>query len=321
MPANLPPMYYEIEKRLKYAQSPEEKIQLIMQMIAVMPKHKGTDHLQAELRKKISILKREAARTPKVQRADLFSVPKEGAGQIVLIGKPNSGKSTILSLLTNAKPDIGDYPFTTQKPEVGMVKFENVNIQLVDTPPLCNEHKPPWLLAVARSSDALAIVMTTEKPVESLKEIISILEEGNIYVSKRLETPRPELMPKRGFVILNMFEDVKDVKEKIEREFQERLEIMKFDIYNENEEIKRKMFEYLDIIRVYTKPPGKEPEFSIPVILKKNEKVEDAAIEIHKDFAEKLRYAKLWRKDIKGMMVKRDFILEDGDIIEFHLLK
>lgn len=321
MPANLPPIYYEIEKRLRYAQSPEEKIQLIMQMIAVMPKHKGTDHLQAELRRKISLLKREAAKTPKVQRADLFSVPKEGAGQIVLIGKPNSGKSTILSFLTNAKPDIGDYPFTTQKPEVGMVKFENVNIQLVDTPPLCNEHKPPWLLAVARSSDAISIVITPEKPVDSLKELINILEEGNMFVSKRLETPRVELMPKRGFVILNMFEDIEQVKEEIEKTFPDRFDILKFDIFGENEEIRRKMFEYLDIIRVYTKPPGKEPEFSIPVILKKNDKVEDAAVEIHKDFAEKLRYARLWRKDIKGLMVKRDFILEDGDIIEFHLLK
>ncbi len=321
MPANLPPMYYEIEKRLRYAQSPEEKIQLIMQMIAVMPKHKGTDHLQAELRRKISLLKREAAKTPKVQRADLFSVPKEGAGQIVLIGKPNSGKSTILSFLTNAKPDIGDYPFTTQKPEVGMVKFENVNIQLVDTPPICNEHKPPWLLAVARSSDALGIIITPEKPIESLKELINILEEGNMFVSKRLETPRVELMPKRGFVILNMFEDVKEVQEEIEKEFPDRFEMLKFDIFGENEEIRRKMFEYLDIIRVYTKPPGKEPELSIPVILKRNDKVEDAAVEIHKDFAEKLRYARLWRKDIKGLMVKRDFILEDGDIIEFHLLK
>lgn len=319
MPANLPPMYYEIEKRLRYAQSPEEKIQLIMQMIAVMPKHKGTDHLQAELRRKISLLKREAARTPKVQRADLFSVPKEGTGQIVLIGKPNSGKSTILSFLTNAKPDIGDYPFTTQKPEVGMVKFENVNIQLVDTPPLCNEHKPPWLLAVARSSDALTIVITPERPIESLKEIVNILEEGNMFVSRRLESPRIELMPKRGFIILNMFDDIVDVVKAIQKEYQDRFEALKFDALSDNNDIKRKMFEYLDKIRVYTKPPGKEPEFSEPVILKKNDKVEDAAIEIHKDFAEKLRYAKLWRKNIKGMMVKRDFILEDGDIIEFHL--
>ncbi len=321
MPANLPPIYYEIEKKLKFAQSPEEKIQIIMQMIAVMPKHKGTDHLQAELRRKISLLKREAAKTPKVQRADLYTVPKEGAGQIVLVGKPNSGKSTILSFLTNAKPAIGDFPFTTQKPEVGMVRFENVNIQLVDTPALCYEHRPPWLLAVARSSDALAIVLTPEKPIETLKELLEILENGNMFVSKYPTSPRPELMPKRGFIILNMFEENQDVQDEIEKTFPDRIESVKFEIDGDNLPIRRKMFEYLDIIRVYTKPPGKEPEFSVPVILKKNETVEDAALEIHKDFAEKLRYARLWRKDIKGMMVKRDFTLEDGDILEFHIIK
>uniref|UniRef100_A0A7C4U8A9 TGS domain-containing protein n=1 Tax=candidate division WOR-3 bacterium TaxID=2052148 RepID=A0A7C4U8A9_UNCW3 len=321
MPANLPPIYYEIEKKLKFAQSPEEKIQIIMQMIAVMPKHKGTDHLQAELRRKISLLKKEASKTPKVQRADLYTVPKEGAGQIVLIGKTNSGKSTILANLTNAKPMIGEYPFTTQKPEVGMVRFENVNIQLVDTPPLCFEHRPPWLLAVARSSDALAIILTPEKTMETLYEILLILEEGNMFVGRNKKSPREELMPKMGFIILNMFNGYEDVKKEIEREYPERFEVLKFELNKENLEIRRKMFEYLDIIRVYTKPPGKEPELTHPVILKKGDTVEDAAEEIHKDFAEKLRFARLWRKDIKGMMVKRDFILEDGDIIEFHIQK
>ena len=322
MPANLPPVYHEIERKLRFAQSPEEKILIINEMIAIMPKHKGTDKLLADLRRKISQLKKEIGKKPHAQRADLYTVMKEGAGQVVLIGSPNSGKSTILATLTNAKPLIGNFPFTTGKPEVVMMEFENVQIQLVDTPPLAEEHNPPWLLALARASNALLITIPcTQDPIKELRLMLGLLENGNVFVTgKDYKFEAKELMQKYGIVILTK-DCSHDAVSLIEREFPRRFELFIIDLNGENRELRRKIFEYIDVIRVYTKPPGKEADFSEPVILKKGSTVIDAAYTLHKDFAEKLKYARLWRDKINGMMTKRDLVLQDGDIIEFHIIK
>ena len=324
MPANLPPVYYEIEKKLKYAQSPEEKIQIIMEMLAVMPKHKGTDKLQADLRRKIAILKKEAKKRPHIQRTDLYTVPREGAGQVVIIGPPNSGKSTILKTLTNAKPHIGDYPFTTNKPEVGMMQFENVWIQLVDTPPLCIEHKPPWLLALIRSSDSVLLTIPCDQnPITALKTQLEILEEGNIFLAKKGFTfPSEELMPKEGMIVLTRCQNPSEIKQRIDQIYPERFEIFHMEPEKDTPELRKKIFHYINRIRVYTKKPGKKPDLSEPVVLRRGSTIIDAAYEIHKDFAEKLRFARVWREGVyNGMMVGRDTLLEDGDVVEFHIVK
>jgi len=322
MPANLPPVYHEIERKLRYAQSPEEKILIINEMIAVMPKHKGTDKLLADLRRKISQLKKEVGKKPHAQRADLYTVMKEGAGQVVIIGAPNSGKSTILATLTNAKPLVGDFPFTTGKPEVGMMKFENVQIQLVDTPPLTEEHNPPWLLALARASNALLLTIPCKQnPTKELELMLRLLENGSIFLTRKdYKFEVKELMQKYGIIILTK-DCSHNVVSLIEREFPERFELFSIDLNGRNAELRKKIFEYIDVIRVYTKPPGKEADFSEPVILKKGSTVIDAAYTIHKDFAEKLKYARLWRDRVNGRMTKRDLVLLDGDVIEFHIIK
>jgi ribosome-interacting GTPase 1 len=318
MPANLPQVYHKIEGRLKFADAPEEKISILREMLAVMPKHKGTDGLRAELNSKIAKLKKEAKKKPQAKRLDMNYVPKMGIAQVVLMGAPNSGKSTLLSKLTNASPDIANYPFTTQKPDVGMIEFENVQIQLVDTPPLYENFHPPWLLALGRSSDILIGMIDGKKDnlVKELKSLLSRLENGSIYLESRDYYQGDELMEKRGFIIVSRSSD-KSFESLIEK-YGDRLDFVSFELKAGTEDMKKKIYDSLNQIRIYTKPPGKEADFTEPVVLRKGATVLDAAYNIHKDFADKMKYTRLWRGDDNPRQVGPEETLEEGDVVEFH---
>ncbi|MCK4617972.1 50S ribosome-binding GTPase, partial [Candidatus Aerophobetes bacterium] len=159
MPANLPPQYYEAEKRYRDARTNEERLAILKEMWAIMPKHKGTDKLQGDLKAKISELKKEIQK-PRTTHRRTYSrrVPRQGAAQVVLIGSPNVGKSQILSRLTKATPQVAPYPFTTQEPQVGMIEFEDIKIQLIDTPPITDDFIQPWLSPIIRSADLVLLV-------------------------------------------------------------------------------------------------------------------------------------------------------------------
>ncbi len=318
MPANLPQIYHKIEARLKFADSAEEKISILREMLAVMPKHKGTDGLRAELNSKIAKLKKEAKKKPQARRLDLTHVPKMGIAQVVLMGAPNSGKSTLLAKLTNADPEIASYPFTTQKPDVGMIEFENVQIQLVDTPPLYENFHPPWLLALGRSSDILIGLIDGRKanPIKELNLLLNRFEGGSIFLESRDYYTGDELMKKRGFIIISRSkeEDLRLLREK----HADRLDFQRFDINSDVEILKEKIYNFLNLIRIYTKPPGKNADFTEPVVLRKDATVEDAAYHIHKDFADKMKYTKLWRGDKNPRQVGPEEVLMEGDVVEFH---
>jgi len=135
MPANLPPQYFEVEKKFRLAKNAADKITALEEMLAIMPKHKGTDHLRADLRRKIARLTQVSEKKAATQRASML-IDKEGAAQLVVIGLPNAGKSQLVASVTNASPTVAEYPFTTQSATPGMMEFENIQIQLIDTPPL-----------------------------------------------------------------------------------------------------------------------------------------------------------------------------------------
>jgi ribosome-interacting GTPase 1 len=204
MPANLPPQYYEAERRYREAKEPQDKLKILHEMFAIMPKHKGTDKLQADLKSRISKLKKEIQQKKKASRRDQYFVEKEGAACVVLIGAPNVGKSQILSSLTNAAPEVAPYPYTTLKPLCGMMPFENVQIQLVDTPPISSDFMEPWLAGIIRQADLVLLVvdLLSEDILEETEAVFKRLEQSKIQLEseemERSEIHRKEVNPLDG---------------------------------------------------------------------------------------------------------------------------
>ncbi len=328
MPANLTPQYLEAELKFKQAKTTPEKIKALEVMMAVIPKHKGTERLRGQLKSRMAKLKEELQKKPAVSRAEqAYNVKREGAAQVVLLGLPNSGKSCLLSQITNASSEVGDYPFTTQKPVPGMMKFENLQIQLVDTPPIQLDHIEPGFPNLIRNADALLLLVDlTEDPIFQMEILLEELERMRIKIVGRGLIPSLEAgwASLRALLIGNKC-DVKNAIEdyrKLENRFRDTFPLLPISAREgmNFDELKREAYQLLDILRVYTKVPGKEPDLTEPVILKKGSTVEDVAFSIHKDFAAKLRYAKIWGSGkFDGQMVKRDYRVTEGDVIELHI--
>jgi hypothetical protein len=328
VPANLPPQYKEAEERYRQAKTTPEKILALEEMLAIIPHHKGTDKMIAQLRKRLSQHKEESQRRPSASRQhDPFSVRKEGCAQVVLVGLPNSGKSQILASLTNALPAIADYPFTTRAPLPGMMKFENVQIQLVDAPPLMDEFAETGLFNLIRNAEALAFVLDLSEDCRTQVDLIlEELDRRRIKVLQKTEEKKSAVgfFYKRAILIGNKA-DLPEARENcrvlLELFSSKYAAICVSAKENLNlEESKGEIFSILDSVRVYTKAPGKPADLSDPVILAEGKTVLDFAAQIHKDFAQKLKYARIWGKEkYDGQMVPRDYVLRDGDIIEMHM--
>ncbi|HHF98997.1 MAG TPA: TGS domain-containing protein [Candidatus Aerophobetes bacterium] len=331
MPANLPPQYYEAERRYREAKSIEEKISILQEMLAIMPKHKGTDKLQADLRAKISKLKKsvEKKKGP-ARKYQPYLIKKEGAAQVILAGPPNTGKSSILAALTKASPEIAPYPFTTHEPKVGMMPYENIKIQLVDTPPICPEVNFPWMGEVIRRGDLVAVILDAggDDILEQVEMVLERLREFKIRVDEERPSEEKEqeksLFYSKIALVANK-DDLPGAEERISilKEFyKERFPVIPLCTTSafKLDNFKREIYRCLGIIRVYTKAPGKQPDMEDPVVLKKGSLVIDAARAIHKDFAKNLKYARIWGKnEFKGQKVEREHPLEEGDVLEFHI--
>ena len=186
MPANLPPQYKEVEAKLKAARTPEEKIAILQEMLAIMPKHKGTDHLRADLRTRISKLEKiRSSKRTKSRAESRFMVEREGAAQVVVVGPPNCGKSSLVSALTNAPVEIADYPFATGLPTPGMMNFEDVGIQIVDMPPITQDFLQWWQSALVRSADLTILVcdLASDSVLEDAEMVIERLDSSRISLT------------------------------------------------------------------------------------------------------------------------------------------
>lgn len=330
MPANLPPEYFEVEKTLREARTPEEKIAIMEKLLSIIPKHKGTEKLIALYRSKIAKLKEEIDRrssTPK--KGLLFRIEKSGAGQVIVIGPPNSGKSSLINRLTGQELEVAEFPFTTKMAAPYMMPYENIKIQLIDTPPITPDYFESWLAEMIKSAEAMLLVLDSSdgRTAENLETMFNRLKDKKIEpVPEQAEIP-PEKFPflKRTLLILNKCDltEPELVKEELETLFQLPIEYLFVSaVTGENiEALKIKIFNLLQIVRVYSKIPGKKPDLESPFILKKGENILDLARLVHKDFAEKLNYARVWNKagTISGMRVTRDYILNDEDIVELHI--
>jgi ribosome-interacting GTPase 1 len=324
MPANLTPQYYEAEKRFREAKTPPEKIAALEEMLAVMPKHKGTDHLKAELRARLAKLSQMATKKSGAVRSTML-IDKEGAAQIVLIGQANSGKSQLLKNLTNAEPIIAEYPFTTITPIPGMMLYEDIQIQLIDMPPLIPNGVEWWFQGLLRRADALLIVIDiTDSPIETLTMLES--EITKMHLSLDIHTNRGKngniVWPKRALVV-----GTKADLDQTQHGFnllQQNCKLPFVGVSSKDsltlENLKKSVYNLLGIIRVYTKEPGRKPDLDDPVVLPVGSNLIDAAAEVHKDFTKKLKFARIWGSGKHdGVMVKRDHILHDKDIIELHI--
>ena len=328
MPANLPPQYHEAEKIYRSAKTPEEKVEALEAMLAIMPKHKGTDHLRAELRRRIAKHQEEAQRRPSTgKKGSSYNIRREGAGQIVLVGLPNAGKSQLVSTLTEAAPEVADYPFTTKVPAPGMMKFENIQIQLVDMPPLTDREAKPWLSHLLRNADVLLVMIDLgEDPLLQMNAILAELEVMKVKLMG-MEVKDEFLIGvalKKALIVGNK-NDLNNAVENyklVQSRYGDKLPVVSISAQKGFglEEMKRTIYNMLDIIRVYTKSPGAKADLNDPVILKTGSTVEEAAGSIHKDFLRNLKYAQVWGSGkFDGQKVSRGYVLEDGDVLEFHI--
>jgi hypothetical protein len=328
MPANLTPQYLDAELKFKQAKTTPEKIKALEVMMAVIPKHKGTERLRGQLKSRMAKLKEELQRRPAVAKAEqAYNVKKEGAAQVVLLGLPNSGKSTLLSRITHASSEVADYPFTTQQPIPGMMKFENLQIQLVDTPPIQSDHIESGFPNLIRNAEGLLLLVDlTEDPIFQVEVLLEELSEMRIKAAGKGPTLSPDVgwVSLRALLVGNKCE-VKNAMEayrRFESRFRDTFPILPVSARGgmNLDELRKEIYQILNILRVYTKTPGKEPDLTEPVILKKGSTVEDVALSVHKDFVAKLRYAKVWGSGkFDGQMVKRDYLVHEGDVIELHI--
>jgi hypothetical protein len=326
MPTNLPPDYFEAEKRFREALTPADKVICLEEMISTVPKHKGTDKLRADLRRQLSKLKDEAQSHKKhAGHQATFHVDKEGAGQVVLIGPTNVGKSMLVARLTHAEPEVSPAPYTTRKPLPGMMPVEDIQVQLVDTPPLDRDYIEPGLFDLIRRADLILLTLDLQAdPLLQLEETLLLLAEHRISSLDRQERyashERMVFIPM--LILANKCDD-----EKLDEIYDlfcallgeecpmisvSALTGRNFDL------LRQRVYLALDIIRVYAKPPGKDPDMERPFVLKKGSTVAELARKIHRDFYDKLKSARVWGSSaFEGQMVQRDYELKEGDIVEF----
>ena len=328
MPANLTPQYHKAESEYRRAQSPEERVACLQEMLRLIPKHKGTDHLQADLKTKLKEAKLEAETEKKSAKAGRsFRIPRQGAGTIVLIGAPNSGKSRVLSDLTNAEPQVADYPFTTHEPMPGMMPWEDASVQLVDTPPLSASHMEPYVLNMVRSADIAALCFdgSSDDAPEETAEVINELaarktrlagESGFAQDDLSLVNVKSMLVVTRAGdpgceIRLELFRELIDVSFPVQ--------LVEFDEEDSREALRNAFYEALGVLRVYTKAPGKPADYKDPFTIPQGGTVEDLAYKVHRDLVESLKYAKVWGESAHdGQSVGRDHVLADKDLVELH---
>jgi len=337
MPANLTPEYREAEAAFRAAREPRERLEALREMLRTIPKHKGTDHLQADIKGRIKELTDEltSARRGGTRTGPPTVIRPEGAAQIALLGPPNSGKSALHHALTRSHAAVGPYPFTTQYPQPGMLPFEDVAFQLVDLPPPTTEHPVPWLANALQPADGAMLVVDLTDPacVEAtlaLRELLAARRVHLIPSWPRGLPPPPDdesdpfavLLP--TLLVLAKADLVTDRDGEL-AVFRELTGITSpalaiSALSGEGlAEVGPWLFDRLGVVRVYTKVPHRPADLSRPYTLRRGQTVQDLAVLVHKEVAGSLRHARLWtRTGGEGQQVGRDHPVADGDILELH---
>ena len=333
MPANLPPEYYKLKHQLEAAKTDDERLSLLEEMLRITPKHKGSEKVISDLRRRIAKLRNAPDKKGATKRHSHL-IPKQGAGQIILLGAPNVGKSRFLASCTNAKPDISRTPFTTREPAVGMLNYENIQFQIIDTPPVTADFVQPEILDLARNSDILLIIVNLggDDVLDEVGVVTSKLKAAKIVIAREVHgdgvdensSSSESSSIKPALIVANQI-DIPNASDRLEilSEFYGET----FEIYplsaatgEGREHLEKAIYDKLEILRVYTKSPGKRVDRDDPIVLPMGSTVIDAAMRLHRDFAANLKFARVWGVNWHdGQSVSRDDHVHDGDILEFHI--
>ena len=326
MPANLTPEYLRLDARLREARDPQEKLAILREMLAVIPKHKGTDRLQGDLKRRISKMEEAAQQRAKRGTRDQFHVEREGIAQVLLAGAPNAGKSALLARLTNATPQIADYPFTTLQPFPGMMWFEDVQIQLIDMPPLSPEFNEAGFYNAYRIGDLVLLVvdLTHPDPLAVFAEGLALFEEHLIRLVPHAVDRRPGSLStvEKQAIVLASKADLAggDAAASFGARIPGGFRVVVCGATGEGVgEVPRLVFEELRVVRIYTKKPGQHFVKDAPFVMPAGSTVLDVARAIHKDIADTLKFVRLWGSGKhEGISAPRDHVVADGDVLEFH---
>lgn len=330
MPANLPPNYHRAETGYREATTTDGKIEALEEMLAIIPKHKGTDHLRADLRRRLSGHRKEAVEAKKKggRAATLDHIVREGAGQIALVGESNTGKSSILTATTAADAIVADYPYSTYRPAVGMMAYEDAQIQLVDLPPITADHTEPWVFNVVRNADLVLLLVDLSRPDPEMQvlDVAAILEDHHLALAGSGDATSPDLsVAVKHTVVLATKCDALAADAglaSLTDAYASEYTVLPVSVNTSEylDALPLQLFEALDVVRVYTKTPGKPVDESKPYVLPRGSTVLDVAEAIHKDLAESFRFARIWGSEkYDGQQVKRDHVIEDRDVIEVHV--
>jgi uncharacterized protein len=341
MPANLTPEYKAAEAAFRKARDPRERLERLREMLRVIPKHKGTDHLQGDIKRRVRELSEELERPKQggARTGPALMIRPEGAAQIVLIGPPNVGKSSLHARLTGSAAPVASYPFTTQYPEPGMMPHEDIAFQLVDLPAVSTAHPVPWLASTLQPADAGLLVVDLGDPacVERTEALQTVLREWRVTLSHRWEPAGesteaaappddddPFALQLPTLLVANKADGLADA----DAELGTFLEVtgIRYPALAVSATTGRGLgdigpwlFSHLGIVRVYTKAPGRAPRQDRPFTLRRGQTVEEVARLVHGDLARSLKYARVWGKSVAdGHHVGREYPLADGDMVELH---
>lgn len=331
MAVNLPPQYHDAEARYKKARTAEEKLAALREMWVLLPKHKASEKVQADLKTKISELTDEIEHEklgPKKPPHGVHKIPKQGAGQVMFLGPPNSGKSRLLSRLTKAAPTVAPYPFTTREPIPGMMEFEDVRVQLVDLPPITPDHYEHFITDLSRAADAavLFLDLADDDGPAAVRAVLDRLKQARRELvspgAARNDDPTTYQLP--ALLVANKGDDeAADVRLEMAREVLGNtfpLHVVSAEQGTGLGELRRALYELLGVMRIYTKQPGKPPDMTSPFTCPIGSTVQEFAGHVHHDFVDKLKSARVWGSGVfDGQTVGREHILHEKDVVELHL--